>query len=73
MSHLLWCSHGGRGVLAMVLLPRCSAVTLQARSKHFLGAQVDGNQSPHFQHGLGFDASDWLFWFERQPVTHGGI
>lgn len=25
MSHLLWCSHGGRGVLAMVLLPRCSA------------------------------------------------
>lgn len=53
------------GVLAMVLLPRCSTVTLQARSKHFLGALVDGNQSPHFQHSLGFDASDWLFCFER--------
>lgn len=57
-----------------VSLPWCCFLgAVQMRSRLFLGVLVDGNQSPHSQHGLGFDTSDWLFCSERQPVTLGGI
>lgn len=64
----------GVGTEEEVSLPWCCCLgAVQARAQHVLGALVGGNESPHCQRGLGFGASDWLFWFERQPVTLGGI
>lgn len=70
-EHLPWHSHRGRGVLDTQLLPRCSSVTLRVTSYHFLGTLTYLNELPDFQHGLGFDASDWFFWFEWQSMTNG--